>query len=90
MYQQITSFYGLLSTKEIGTPSPSGQFITVPFFTGCTYAAYPAKDSKDVNIIDYNLCSTNEISNDRLGRSFHSMKGQLDLHTMKNASMSVT
>ena len=56
----MNSFYGLLSTKEIGTPSPSGKFITVPFFTGCIYAAYPTKDSENVNIIDYNICSTNK------------------------------
>ena len=45
---QATSYYGLLSTKEIKSPELTPGKMTVPFYTGCRYAAYPARSAEEV------------------------------------------
>ena len=42
------SYYGLLSTKEIKTPKLTNGVMTVPFFNGWRYAAFPARSSEEV------------------------------------------
>ena len=45
---KVTSYYGLLSTKEIKTPVLSGGTISLPFYPGFRYAAYPASKKEEV------------------------------------------
>ena len=47
----MTSYYGLLSTQDINSPEPSGGCMHVPFYTGCNYAAYPARTKEEVEVI---------------------------------------
>ena len=42
------SFYGLLSTVEIKTPKATIGVMTVPFYNGWRYAAFPARNSEEV------------------------------------------
>ena len=42
------SYYGLLSTMEIKTPKLTHRVMTVPFYTGYRYAAFPARNSDEV------------------------------------------
>ena len=49
---QATSYYGLLSTKDIKSPKLIPGKMTVPFYTGCRYAAFPARNAEEVFLID--------------------------------------
>ena len=42
------SYYGLLSTMDIKTPKLTHGVMTVPFYTGFRYAAFPARNSEEV------------------------------------------
>ena len=46
---QITSCYGLLSTEMIANPVPTGSRVTLPYYSGCRYAAIPARSIQEVN-----------------------------------------
>ena len=48
---QMTSYYGLLSTKEIELPKLTHGKMTVPFYTGCRYAAFSARNVEEVILI---------------------------------------
>ena len=45
---QTTSYYGLLSTTAIPALVPTGQMISLPFYSGCRYAAIPARSTQEV------------------------------------------
>ena len=45
---KVTSYYGLLSVKDIPTPVPTNKTIELPYYPGCRYAAYPAHSSEEV------------------------------------------
>ena len=58
---QMTSYYGLLSTKEIKSPKLTPAKVTVPFYTGCRYAAYPARNVDEVILIHILVLSSLKI-----------------------------
>ena len=45
---QITSCYGLLSTEVINNPVLTGSRVCLPFYSGCRYAAFPARNDQEV------------------------------------------
>ena len=45
---KATSIYGLLSSTPILDAVPSGQMKTLPFYRGCKYVAYPARNTEEV------------------------------------------
>ena len=45
---QLTSCYGLLSTDVINNPVPTGTRLFLPFYSGCRYAAFPARSDQEV------------------------------------------
>ena len=57
----MTSYYGLLSTKEIKSPKLTPAKVTVPFYTGCRYAAYPARNADEVILIHILVLSSLKI-----------------------------
>ena len=48
---QASSVYGLLSTTTISNVVATGHVITLPFFNGCKYVAYPS-DMQQVSCFD--------------------------------------
>ena len=44
----MTSYYGLLSVKDISAPVPINKYIKFPYYPGCRYAAYTAQNSEEV------------------------------------------
>ena len=49
---QITICYGLMSTEMIYAPIATGRRVTLPFYSGCRYVAFEARNSHEVGIID--------------------------------------
>ena len=47
---QLASYYGLISTESIVSPLPSGEWMTVYFYPGFRYVAFPARSSEDVRM----------------------------------------
>ena len=44
-----------MSKDKISSPQPTGEWISLPFYPGCRYVAFPAKGSNEVRI--YLSCS---------------------------------
>ena len=59
---QITSCYGLLSTEMIVKPVPTGSKVTLPYYSGCRYAAIPARSDQEVYSPLYSLMTLMNIS----------------------------
>ena len=46
--QNFISCYGLLSTEVINNPVLTGSRVCLPFYSGCRYAAFPARNDQEV------------------------------------------
>ena len=47
--KQVTSCYGLLSTSMISNLKLTGMKVTLPLYNGYMYAAYQARNIKEVD-----------------------------------------
>ena len=58
-----TSYYGLLSTTAIPALVPTGETVSLPFYSGCRYAAIPARSSQEVVVFKEDWWTNNHYIN---------------------------
>ena len=55
MSNQVISCYGLISMSPVSAPVATGRMLTMPYYAGYRYVAFPARTSEEVCILDFNL-----------------------------------